>query len=77
MTTLKITSKDRSGLVMDIATALNMLNAKVRSLSARDMGDGMASTTLTVEVQNLAELKVIMSRLSTIAGVTSVTRSNS
>ena len=77
VTTLKITSKDRSGLVMDIATALNMLNAKVRSLSARDVGDGMASTTLTVEVQNLSELKVIMSRLATIAGVTSVTRSNS
>ena len=77
VTTLKVTSKDRSGLVMDIATALNMLNAKVRSLSARDLGDGMASTTLTVEVVNLAELKVIMARLSAIAGVTSVTRSNS
>ena len=77
VTTLKVTSKDRSGLVMDIATALNMLNAKVRSLSARDLGDGMASTTLTVEVVNLAELKVIMARLSAISGVTSVTRSNS
>ena len=77
VTTLKIVSKDRSGLVMDIATALNMLNAKVRSLSARDVGEGMASTTLTVEVENLAELKVIMARLSAIAGVSSVTRSNS
>jgi len=77
VTTLRIASKDRSGLVMDIATALNMLGAKVRSLSARDMGDGMASTTLTVEVENLAELKVIMARLSTIAGVSAVTRSNS
>ena len=77
VTTLKITSKDRSGLVMDIATALNMLGAKVRSLSARDLGDGMASTTLTVEVVNLAELKVIMARLSAISGVTSVARSNS
>ena len=53
---------------MDIATALNMLNAKVRSLSARDLGDGLASTTLTVEVKDLAELKVIMARLSAIAG---------
>ena len=77
VTTLKIVSKDRSGLVMDIATALNMLNAKVRSLSARDVGEGMASTTLTVEVADLAELKVIMARLATISGVSSVTRSNS
>ena len=77
VTTLKVTSKDRSGLVMDIATALNMLGAKVRSLSARDLGDGLASTTLTVEVKDLAELKVIMARLSAIAGVSSVARSNS
>ncbi len=77
VTTLKVTSKDRSGLVMDIATALNMLSAKVRSLSARDLGDGLASTTLTVEVKDLAELKVIMARLSAIAGVSAVTRSNS
>ncbi len=77
VTTLKVTSKDRSGLVMDIATALNMLGAKVRSLSARDLGDGLASTTLTVEVKDLAELKVIMARLSAIAGVSAVTRSNS
>ena len=46
-------------------------------LSARDVGDGMASTTLTVEVDSLAELKVIMARLATVPGVTSVTRSNS
>ena len=61
---------------MDIATALNSLNAKVRSLNARDLGDGKASANLTVEVKDLTELKAIIGRLSSVRGVTSVERSN-
>ncbi|MCI6486504.1 MAG: hypothetical protein MSA25_00355 [Clostridiales bacterium] len=74
MTTIIIISKDRSGLVMDIATVLNALNAKVRTLSARDNGAGIALTNVTLEVKNAGELKYIMSRLSSIPGVTEVTR---
>ena len=76
VTNLQIASRDRSGLIMDIATVLNSLNAKVRSLNARDLGDGMASANLTVEVRDLAELKVIITKLSSVRSVTSVTRSN-
>ena len=74
MTTIIIISKDRSGLVMDIATVLNALNAKVRTLSARDNGAGIALTNVTLEVKNAGELKYIMSRLASIPGVTEVTR---
>ncbi len=76
VTNLQIAARDRSGLIMDIATALNALNSKVRSLSARDLGDGMASANLTVEVRDLAELKTIINRIGGVRGVTSVTRSN-
>ena len=76
VTTLKVSSKNRSGLVMDVATALNTLNAKVRSLAAREAGDGLASITLSVEVDDLNELKLIMGRLSAVSGVTEVARSN-
>ena len=75
VTTLRLSGKDRSGLVMDIATSLNALNAKVRSLNARD-NDGTASVILTVEVKDLGELRTMMSRLSTIRGISSVERSN-
>ena len=71
-----MSSKDRGGLVMDVATALNSLNAKVRSLTAREIGDGLASITLSVEVNDLSELKVIMARLATVSGVSEVSRSN-
>ena len=74
VTTVIIISKDRSGLVMDIATVLNALNAKVRTLSARDNGAGIALTNVTLEVKNAGELKYIMSRLASIPGVTEVTR---
>ena len=74
VTTLTIASKDRSGLVMDIATVLNALNAKVRNLSSRSLGSGLALTVVTMEVKNAGELRYIMSRLSSIPAVTGVTR---
>jgi len=74
LTTVTIASRDRSGLVMDIATVLNTLNAKVRTLSARDNVGGHALTTVTLEVKNAAELKYIMGRLASIPGVSSVSR---
>lgn len=74
-TTLKIVSKERGGFVMDIALALNALNAKVRSLSARDVGDGTSAATLTLEVGGLNDLKAIMNKLSSTRGVTEVIRS--
>ncbi len=74
VTNLTIASKDRSGLVMDIATVLNALNAKVRTLSSRSLGSGLALTVVTLEVKNAGEVRYIMSRLSSIPSVTDVTR---
>ena len=75
VTTLVIAAKDRSGLVMDIATVLNSISAKVRSLSANATSNGMALTTLSLEAKNAAELKTIMSKLASVKGVSEVSRS--
>ena len=75
-TSLVLLAKDRSGLVMDIATVLNSLNAKVRTLSARDTA-GVATTHITLEVRSLQELRTIMTKLSAVAGVTEVKRGGS
>ena len=72
-TSLLLLAKDRSGLVMDIATVLNSLNAKVRTLAARDNA-GQAVAHITLEVRSLAELRTIMNRLAAIAGVSEVRR---
>ena len=74
-TTLMLLSAQRSGLVMDVATALNALNSKVRTLTARDVDSGRSTITITVEVHDLAELRTIISRLSAIRGVIRISRS--
>ena len=75
VTSVSIASKDRSGLIMDIATVLNTLNAKVRTLSSRDIGGGRALTNISLEVRNAGELHYIMNRLNAVPGVSEVTRS--
>ena len=74
VTALRIVARDRSGLVLDIATVLNSLNAKVRSLNARGVADGNAMVYVALEVPDLASLKLIMGRLSALGGVRSVER---
>ena len=74
LTTIIIAAKDRNGLVMDIASVLNSINAKVRTLTARDVGYGTALTNVTLEVRNIQDLRYMMSRLLSVPGVQSVKR---
>ena len=73
-TTLLVVSTQRSGLVMDVATVLNSLNAKVRNLSARDVEGNRSTVNITVEVHSLSELRLIINRLSGVHGVIRVAR---
>ena len=73
-TTLSISARERSGLVMDVATVLNSLSAKVRSLSARDMGTGKSIINVTLEVSNIDDLRSVMRKLGSINGVIDVKR---
>ena len=73
MTTLTVVSRERSGLVMDIATIMNALNSKVRSINARDTGD-KSIVTITLETKGLDELQTVVNRLQGISGVVEVNR---
>jgi GTP pyrophosphokinase len=75
LTALTVNCRDRNGLVMDIASVLNVLNARVHSLNARDVGGGLALVNLSLEVRDLAELNTIIGRLSSVNGVREVLRS--
>ncbi len=74
LTTVSISAKDRSGIVMDVATVLNTINAKVHSLNARTTGLNIGVVTVTLEVKDSTELKFIINRLNTIPGILSVSR---
>ena len=75
VTTIRIMAKERSGLVMDIATVLNTLNAKVLSLNARDLDGKKSTVVLSLQVKNTADLDNIIARLRTIPGVSGISRS--
>ena len=72
-TTLTVVSRERGGLVMDIATVMNALNTKVRSINARDTGD-KSIVVITMETKGLDELKTVINRLQGISGVVEVNR---
>ncbi len=74
LTTIMISAKDRNGMVMDVATVLNSVNAKVHSLNARTTGLNFGVVTVTLEVKDATELKYITNRLSQIPGVMNVSR---
>ena len=69
-----ITAGERGGLVMDIATILNSLNAKVRSLNARDTGKGQSTVIITLEVSHVSELQTVIGKLQTVRGVSDINR---
>ena len=71
---IRLVSVERNGLIMDVATVLNSLNARVRSLNARDTGKGQSTASVMLEIKDLAELKNIMNKLQNIAGVKRVYR---
>jgi len=74
VTTIRILARERSGFIMDIATVLNTLNAKVLSLNARDIDGVKSAAVVTLEVKTLADLDAIISRLKTVPGVSEITR---
>lgn len=76
-TTLSISADDRDGIVLDLATALNAIKARVRGLSARTIGGGMASILVNLEVKNLAELSDAINKLKGVQGVRDVRRTGS
>lgn len=76
-TNITVVSTERQGLVLDVATILNALNSKVRSLNARDTGDGLSLVAVSLEVHSLTELQTIINRLSGIRGVSQVVRNGS
>ena len=58
---------------MDIATVMNALNTKVRSINAQDTGD-KSIVVITLETKGLDELKSVISRIQGISGVVEVNR---
>ena len=74
LTSLNLECKDRVGMLLDIAASMASLGVNVLSVQTVSKGDA-AYISLSLEVKNAAELKLVTNKLSAIRGVVSVSRS--
>ena len=72
-TAITVVSRERNGLIMDIAAIFNTLNTKVRTINARDTGD-KSIVNITLETQGIDELRTVVNRISALPGVVEVNR---
>jgi len=75
-TTIDVKVADRNGIVVDVASVLNMLNVRIASFNARASNDGIKDITIVVEVKNRDELVSAMAKLMAVSSVTDVRRAD-
>jgi GTP pyrophosphokinase len=75
-TTIQIQVRDRTGIVVDVASVLNALHVKISSFNARDAGSGLVFVSVDVNVKNRDELIAAMAKLMSVPGVTDVRRTD-
>jgi len=74
--TIEVQIVDRTGIVVDVASALNTLKVKIISFNARQANDGITLITIVVEVAHRDELIAAMAKIMSIKGVTDVRRAD-
>jgi len=67
---------ERPGIVVDVASVLNVLNVKIASFNARAASGGVTRITIVVDVRNRDELVSAMAKLMAVTGVTDVRRAD-
>jgi len=75
-TMVNIMVRDRTGIVVDVASVLNTLGIKITTFTAGDAGDGFVFVSVEVDVKNRDELILAMAKLMSVTGVTDVRRAD-
>ena len=73
-TSLELETKDRDGMMLDIATVLTSLRVRITEMTARSLPGGVGILNVSFPVHNLTELDNIRARLRGISGVVEVRR---
>ena len=74
-TSLQLSAKDRSGLIMDVAAVLNNLKLPVLQMDARRLGDGYAIINIVLNINGKEQLEFVMNKLHSVMGIIDVKRS--
>lgn len=72
--TLQITAADRTGLLADVTIKLSNMHIFIHSLNSRELKDGKAVVTATIDVMGRNHLRGVISKLSDINGIVEIKR---
>ncbi len=72
--TLEILAKDRTGLLADVTIQLSAMHIYIHVLNSRELPDGQAIVSATIDVNGMDHLRSVMARLANINGIISITR---
>ena len=72
--TLQITAIDRTGLLADVTIQLSNMHIFIHTLNSRELKDGRAVVTVTIDVAGKDHLRGVISRLSDINGIEEIKR---
>ena len=72
--TLQITAIDRTGLLADVTIKLSNMHIFIQSLNSRELKDGKAVVTATIDVMGRNHLRGVISKLSDINGIEEIKR---
>ena len=72
--TLQIIANDRTGLLADVTMKLYALHIYIHVLNSRELPDGKAIVTATIDVMGRNHLRGIISKLSDINGIEEIKR---
>ena len=72
--TLEVVARDRTGLLADVTNMLSSMHIYIHMLNSRELPDGEAVVSVTIDVNGMDHLRMVMARLATINGIISVTR---
>lgn len=72
--TLQITATDRTGLLADVTIKLSEMHIFIHSLNSREIGEGRAMVTATIDVMGKNHLRGVLSKLGDIRGIEEIKR---
>lgn len=72
--TLQITANDRTGLLADVTIKLSNMHIFIHSLNSRELKNGKAVVTATIDVMGRNHLRGVISKLSDINGIEEIKR---
>ena len=73
--TIDIVAHDRTSLVADVSVTLANMRVPIHEFNARELKNGDASITVTVDTQGKEHLETIIQKLNKVNGVISAERS--